>query len=168
MRYTQNLWVSSNTRLYFTVANKRSFFKSCEIVKVTQTVTHKTQLHNYMLTTVMMKKTFLNEAQYCWFLCDVKAAMSVVKNKNISLLREVYSIFHVNSQRKNYTRAALLHSCNPRMVKERLNLAILFWFWSSMIFCGNKIFAKFANQVRLNYFIRSSYALDSSVLSNLK
>ena len=47
---------------------------------------------NYMLPTVMMKKTFLNEAQYCWFLCDVKAAMSFVKNKNISLLGK-YTLF---------------------------------------------------------------------------
>ena len=47
---------------------------------------------NYMLSTVMMKKTFLNEAQYCWFLCDVKAAMSLVKNKNISLLGK-YTLF---------------------------------------------------------------------------
>ena len=47
---------------------------------------------NYMLSIVMMKKTFLNEAQYCWFLCDVKAAMSLVKNKNISLLGK-YTLF---------------------------------------------------------------------------
>ena len=52
---------------------------------------------NYMLPIAMMKKTFLNEAQYCWLLCDVKAAMSVCQEQKYFSPREVYSFFHVNS-----------------------------------------------------------------------
>ena len=52
---------------------------------------------NYMLPIAMMKKTFLNEAQYCWLLCDVKAAMLVCEEQKYFSPREVYSFFHVNS-----------------------------------------------------------------------
>ena len=67
-----------------------------------------------------------SQRPYCWFACDVTAAMLLVKNKSISLLwlgTKLY--FHVNTSRKNSivldpNMAALSRGCKPRIgVREK-------------------------------------------------
>ena len=57
---------------------------------------------------------------YCWFACDVTAAMLMVKNKSISLVWEQNSIFMYIIQEKIYCIDSqhgclqLSHGCKPR------------------------------------------------------
>ena len=57
---------------------------------------------------------------YCWFACDVTAAMLMVKNKSISLVWEQNSLFMYIIQEKIYCidsqhgRLQLSHGCKPR------------------------------------------------------